>query len=844
MEILCAFATIHYIVPNDIFFEFILSELYHQKFCGKGKFNMFKNYFKVAIRNMIHHKVYSVINIIGLAIGLSACILILLYLQYELSYDRWNSKADRIYRAALHGIIGENEFNGSVCCAPLAKTLVAEFPEVENATRIRSYGFPVLRYGDKAFSEELFYHVDSTFFDVFSMEFLLGDSKTCLLEPNSVVITESMANKYFGDENPIGKILNADRRRDWKVTGVIRDFPKNSHFHLDFLAYNHYQDANSDIWVSNNFHTYVLLREGADYKDFENKLPALVYKYVGPQVQQFLGVSWDQLVANGAAYEYYLQPLTDIHLKSKLDFEIEPGGNYSYIILFSVVAAFILIIACINFMNLATARSTNRAREVGIRKTLGSGKAPLISQFLTESIIITAIAVLIALVIVQLALPSFCNLIQVQLKMDYFGNIYVIPILILTAIIVGSLAGIYPAFYLASFRPLKVLKGEKQKGGREAVLRSILVVFQFLISIALFTGSLIIYRQLNHMQNRDLGFKKENLIVVEKTDDIAQSFAAFKQELLEHPAILNVTNSSAIPGRGIGNSVFSHSEGANEDSKLLNNMNTDKDFADTYKIEMLQGRYFINGRGADSTGVVLNESAVRTLGITDPVGKYLTQTGQNADEIIKHEIVGVMKDFHYQSLHRKIEPLAYFFNRFNAGRTTTVRIDPDHTQEAIRQIEATWHKYAGNQAFEYVFFDDDFNRHYQTEVRTRQLVTIFSVLAILIASLGLFGLASFTTEQRTKEIGIRKAMGASVPGIFALLCKDILKLVLIAAVIALPVSYYLMHNWLQNFAYRISYSVLGFLISTLIAGIIAILTISNQTYRAARANPVDALKYE
>ncbi|MBU0711903.1 ABC transporter permease [bacterium] len=805
---------------------------------------MIKNYLKVALRNISRHKVYSFINILGLAIGLTACILILLYLQYELSYDRWNDKADRIYRIALHGILGENEFNGSVACAPLAKTLIAEFPEVESTARIRTYGYPVLRYNEKVFSEELFYHVDSTFFDVFTIEFLMGDPKTCLSEPNTVVLTELMMKKYFGDEDPIGKIINSDNRTDWKVTGVIKDFPKNSHFHPDFLASFLNNEGDQNIWVSNNYSTYVLLKEGHNYKDLEAKFPDLVRKYVGPQIQQFLGVSWDQLVANGAAYEYFLQPLTDIHLKSHLDFELEPNGNALYITLFSIIAMFILIIACINFMNLATARSANRAREVGIRKTLGSNRSQLIGQFLTESIIITFIAVVIAMIFVKLLLPQFNNLIQTSLIINYFSNIYIIPLLLLTAVVVGGLAGVYPAFYLASFRPVKVLKGEKQKGGREATLRSILVVFQFLISIALFTGSFIIYRQLSFMQNRDLGFNKDNLIIVEKTDDIAQSFAAFKKGLLENPTIISVANSRTVPGRNIGNSVYSHSDAANEDSKLLNVDATDIDFTETYGIPMVAGRFFIAGRSTDSTGVILNESAVRELGIENPVGKYLTQTGQNSDEILKYEIMGVMKDFHYQSLHRKIEPLVMFFNRFNAGRTTTVRIDPKYKKEAIQHIESTWYKYAGNQAFEYVFLDDDFNRLYLSEIRTRQIVTIFSTLAIFIACLGLFGLASFTTEQRTKEIGIRKAMGASVPSIFTLLSKDILKLVLLAALIALPASYYMMSNWLQNFAYRIGYSIFGFILSTVIAGIIAILTISKQTYKAASANPVDALKYE
>jgi len=793
---------------------------------------------------MSRHKVYSLINVLGLAIQSNPIDPVGFFIPAELSYDRWNEKADRIYRVALYGILGENEFGGSVACAPIARTLVAEFPEVEDAARVRNFGFPVLRYKDKVFSEERFFRADSTIFNIYSAKFIMGNPRTCLTQPYSVVLTESMWKKYFGDENPMGKVINSDNRTDWKVTGVIKDFPKNSHFHPDFFASFTGREGDNDIWVSNNYHTYVLLKEGIDYQDVNAKLPELVKKYVGPQIQQFLGVSWDQLVANGAAYKYYLQPLTDIHLKSHLDFELEPNGNAMYITLFSIIAVFILMIACINFMNLATARSANRAREVGIRKTLGSNRSQLIGQFLTESVVITFIAVLLAMVFVRLLLPSFNNLIQTSLTIHYFNNLTIIPLLILTAVVVGCLAGVYPAFYLASFRPVKVLKGERQKGGREATLRSALVVFQFLISITLFTGSFIIYQQMNYMQNRDLGFDKNNLIIVEKTDDIAQQFNAFKRELLEDPAVISVSNSTTIPGRPIGNSVYSNSDASNEDSKLLNTIWTDEDFAKTYKIDMAEGRFFITGSHVDSTGVILNETAVREMGLKDPVGKYLTQTGQDASEIIKYQIMGVIKDFNYQSLHRSLQPLAIFFRRFGAGRTTTVRINPKYTQDAIRHIEDIWHKYAGNQAFEYVFFDDDYNRLYQTETQTRRIVTIFSALAIFIACLGLFGLASFTTEQRTKEIGIRKTMGASVPGIFALLSKDILKLVLLAALIALPASYYMMSNWLQNFAYRIGYSIFGFFLATVISGIIAVLTISKQTYKAASANPVDALKYE
>ena len=807
---------------------------------------MIKNYFTVAYRNMLRHKGYSLINITGLAIGLAACILILLYLSYELSYDDFWENSDRIYRPVLNGILGEDEFNMAVTCAPLAQALINEFPEVEMVARVRGYGYPVLRYGDKVFSEERFFHADSNFFEIFGIRFILGDSKTALTKPNTVVITESMRRKYFGEENPIGKTLNADNRRDWEVTGVIPDFPPNSHFHFDFLAsFVNYGDADNPVWVSNNFHTYIRLQPGYDYRELDEKMIDLVYRNVGPQVQQFLGVSWDQLVANGAAYRYYLQPLGDIHLHSHLDFQIEPNGNGSYITIFSIIAIFILAIACINFMNLATARSVNRAKEVGIRKTLGSGRSRLIGQFLAESILITLIASLLAIIIVLLLLPNFNNLIQLQLKISIFGNLYTVPALIAFAAVVGILAGIYPALFLSSFRPAQVLKTETQRGSGHALLRKILVVFQFVISIVLFSGSSIIYNQLSHMQNKDLGFNKENLVILEKTDDLGQSFWTFKAELLENPNILAVSNSSTIPGRAIGNSTYSQGEMSGEDARLLNVFNADVDYLRTYQIELSEGRDRQAGNPADSATVILNEAAVRVLGLTDPIGKNLVQPDDEPGRVQRYPIIGVMKDYHYQSLHRKIDPVVYFMrgNR-GIGRTTTVRITADRYQETLKYIEDTWHKYAGEQAFEYVFFDEDFNRLYTTEIRTRQIVTIFSILAVIIACLGLFGLASFMMEQRTREIGIRKTLGATVPNVLVLLSRDILQLVFIAALIAFPISYFLMNKWLQNFAYRIGYSYIGFLASALIAILIALVTISHQTWKAARSNPVDALKYE
>ncbi|MFC1583711.1 ABC transporter permease [Candidatus Neomarinimicrobiota bacterium] len=814
---------------------------------------MFFSYIKIALRNIVRQKLYSGINILGLAIGVAACIIILLYVQDELSYDRWNTKADRIYRVTVKGAIGGNEFEMALSTAPLAATLVADYPEVEDAGRITyTGGYPVLRYGDKAFSEERWASADSNIFDIFDFEFVLGDPKTALNRPNSIVMTESMADRYFGDENPIGKMVTSDKTNERMVTGVIKDIPHNSHFHYEHLLslITNPQRANNPNWMNNNFYTFVVLKEGTDYRELEAKFPDMIRKYVGPQIEQALGVSWDQLEEDGSAYQMYLQPLTDIHLHSHLDREVEVNGNMIYVYVFSIIAVFILIIACINFMNLATARSANRAREVGVRKTLGSDRGQLVRQFLVESIILTLISIFIAVVVVELILPWFNNLVGLNLTFNY-GNL---PYIIIGAILVGILAGSYPAFFLSSFDPVKVLKGPFKSNGRGSKLRSGLVIFQFTISILLFTGTVIVRNQLSYMQNQDLGYTPENLLVVEKTDDIGDHIEAFKTELAQYPNILEVSNATSIPGEPTsGTSVLGMSTPTGDQFQLLHIVFVDSNFADTYGLEMADGRFFSAEYSTDSITAVINEAAVRAYGIDDPVGRELIVFGGPDNATAKIPIIGVVKDFHYESLHSEISPLvmgtfgqAGLFGgqgpRF--GRYTTLRINPDDLMSTLNYIEDTWMGFAIDQQFEYVFFDDLFNALYDDEARTRSIAAMFAVLAVLIACLGLLGLASFTAEQRTKEIGIRKVLGATVASIFRLLSNDILKLVVISALLSLPLSWYVMNNWLENFAYHINYSVLTFFVASIVAFVIAILTITWQALKAALTNPIEALRYE
>ena len=807
---------------------------------------MLKSYVKIAIRNILKNKGTSFINIFGLSIGIACCILISLFVLDELSYDRYHEKADQIYRVRLQGIIGTNEFNGAVTSAPMASAMVRDFPEVITAARFKSFGFPVIRYNDKVFSEERFFWADPAIFDIFTIPFIKGNPRTALSKPNTVVITQTMAKKYFGKKNPMGETLNADKRRDYLITGVVEDVPRNSHFHFDFIgSLSTYEDSKRQVWVSNSYYTYFVLQKGVSYKAFEKKLKDLVVKYVGPQIEKAAGITLEQFLAGGGAYGFFIQPLTDIHLHSDLEYELEPNSDISYVYIFSIIALAVLVIACINFMNLATARSSKRSREVGIRKTLGSVRAQLIRQFLVESIFMSFISIVIGLILVELLLPWFSNLTGKHLGIPYFESYFTLPAFICLVILVGFMAGCYPSFFLASFKPVEVLKGTLQKSGKSPWLRSGLVIFQFTVSIILFVGTFVVYSQLDFIRNRKLGFNKEQLVVIKKTDDIAPKIEAFKDELLKLPDVVHVSNTDTLPGKSFNNNAHKMAGTTGEETHIIWSMRSDYFFDRTYQIEIDKGRFFSRDFSTDSSAVVLNQAAVKTLGLTDPIGKVLVEIGTTPDKSRNFHIIGVIKDFHFESLHQKIRPmLIKLFRKNNAGKFVSVRIRPGNVKRILSQLEKTWKRFALNQAFEYVFFDRDFARIYEEEGRTGQIVAVFSVLAICVASLGLFGLAAFTAEQRTKEIGIRKTLGASVPGIIIMLSKEFTRWVLAANIIAWPTIYLIMNHWLQNFAYRVDIKIWMFILSAILAIVIAFLTLSYQVFKAALANPVEALKYE
>ena len=814
--------------------RFIITTLY-------WRWIMFKNALKLAWRHVKRHKGYAFINVLGLALSIVCCTLMLLWVVDELSYDRFYPDADRIFRVCFHSF-RNNLLRGAMACPPMAPTLVREFPEVIAATRVWKVGYPVLRYEDKIFSEERWFEADSSFFEVLRVPFIAGDPKTALYEPNTVVITQSMATKYFGDEDPMGKILS-DGWRDVAVTGVIEDVPHNSHFHFDFIVSGlGTRRGNEPTWISNNYYTYFQLREGIDWRAFEEKLREVEKKYIGPQILEMFGATYEQMEAAGAKYFHFLQPLTSIRLHSDLEHELEPNGDILYVYIFSIAAFGILLLAVINFINLSTARSSLRAREVGIRKTVGSTRSALIRQFLTESILYTVVSASIAVLLVELIKPAYNQFTGKVLAIPYLSNPLTIPVIIGFVLIVGSLAGIYPAFFLASFKPVIVLKDSRVRMSSGSWMRNGLVIFQFTVAVILISGAFVVQRQLNFIQAQKFEQRDDRIVVIHKTDDLGRQNDVFKQEILENPAVFYASNSSEIVGGQFGDDFYMIPDAPQSDRHSSHHTFVDADYASVYNLDLIAGS-FIPEQWPDDRrqwGVVLNESAVERLKLEHPVGSLLeSRRGV-------HPVYGVVKDFHYRSVHHPISALVINVLGKQAwgGREFSVRIAPYDVNGTLTFLEKTWKKYTDNQAFEYEFFDSYYDRMYRSEIRTGKVFFVFSLFALFIAGLGLFGLSSFIVEKRTKEIGIRKVVGASSVGIVLRFVKDLTRYVVLANLIAWPAAYFLLNRWLADFAYRVSIGAGLLVCSGLIAFLIAVATVSIQCVRATRLNTVDTLRYE
>lgn len=799
---------------------------------------MFKNYFRVALRNIRRYKFFAFINILGMTIGITACLLILIYIIDEVSYDTFHQDADRIYQVGLHGKIGGQDLQVANTCPALAQAAVNEIPEVAEAVRVTKFNRPGIKYGAKSFVEEKVFYVDSNFFDFFSFQLLVGDPKEALKNPYSVVLTPAIARKYFGDEDFMGKLIEiGDDKQSFKVTGISAEAPSNSHFHYHALISSNTSEAlKNPLWTNNFMFTYLKLHPGTRATSLVPKFDHLVEKYVGPEVERFLGMSLKQMKEQGGAYGYYTTPIQDIHLKSISEGDIEPGGNLTYIYFFGAVGIFIMLIACINFMNLTTAQAAGRAKEVGLRKTLGSMRTQMIVQFLSESTLYAAIAIVLALIACYACMPWFNMLSGKTLNTAFFTQPWFIFSALALIVIVGLFAGSYPAFYLTSFKPAEVLKGKVRGGMKSKGVRSFLVICQFALSIFLVIFTLVVYQQINYMRSQHLGMDKNNVLTVNNTQRLGKNKNAFRNELAKL-SFVEKTSFSNNSFPGVNNVTVFRREGVEQDH-LMGIYYADPDHQQALKLEMKEGRFFSLDFPSDSSAIIINEAAVGEFGFEKPLGQVILF---NDDKPKRLHVIGVVKNFNYESFKDQVRPLAIAYGRDNSVLLVRYTGDPS---QVVSSVETLWKKYAADEPLEYAFLDENFDRLFRVEQRMAQIFTIFSCLAIFVASLGLFALSAFTAEQRTKEIGIRKAMGASVSNLTLLLSGEFTRLVIIAFIPAALLGWYAAHRWLEGYVYKIDVSPWIFIASGAFSIVIAWITVGFQSLRAATSNPVHSLRYE
>ncbi len=792
---------------------------------------MFLNYVKIAWRNIKRYKGYSFINIFGLAVGLACCILILLWVQDELSYDRFHTNGDKLYRIVTEFHKTEPVTHYWPVCAPLAPALKQEYPEVARATRFTQLRRgQLVKFGEKKFLESMICLTDPDFFAMFTFPFLEGDPQTALSNPDSIVLVESASSKYFGDENPIGKVLNINNQHDFTVTGIVKEIPENSTIQFDFLLpFVRIEDFETawavlDNWTLSGFATYLQLEKTASADALENKIAYYLKKHV-PESEDVI----------------YLQPFEDIHLySSQIQFGVEGQGDITYVYIFSLVAFFVLVIACINFMNLATARSATRAREVGLRKVVGAKRSQLIRQFFSESVGMALLSLILAVVLVELFLPVFANLSGKTLVLNLSSHLHIVLAIIILTLFTGFLSGTYPALFLSSLRPVKVLKGTLKSEGRGFIFRRILVVSQFSLSILLIICTIVVSRQIGYMQNKKLGFDRERVVYLPIREELSERYETLKTELVKKAGIMNVAASSSLPTSGVILTTDKVSwEGKNpEDNVVLEVTSTGYDFIETFDMKVVEGRSFSKEFLTDEEeAIVINETAKKIIGMENPVGKQLI-FGDSATTII-----GVVKDYHFKSMHSEIEPLIMAIVP-SLYRYIFIKLESGDIPNSLANIEKTWNRVIPETPFEYHFLDEAYDKLYRSEMRMGTLFNYFTVLGILISCLGLFGLASFMAEKRTKEIGVRKVLGASLSGIVLLLNKQFARWVLIANLLSWPVAYYAMSRWLQGFAYRINLGIWIFVLAASIALVIAVMTVSYQSVKAALANPAESLRYE
>ncbi len=801
---------------------------------------MFKNYLKVAFRSLNKNRTYALINILGLALGLMVTILVFLFVKYETSYDKHWDGYDRIYRPGILANMMGQTMDNPLSASPMAYSFRTEFTDVETATRIRPIQEVLVAYEQTKLYVEDGVSADSTFFKVFNYEFVHGDPNTALKEDNAIVLTEETARKLFGDKNAMGEIVRYDNTTDLIVRGIVKEpnFPSHIQFNM-FMANN---SNENQIWLNMNFYTYVKLREGTNPVSFKEKMDENFMAKISPQVEQLLKVTVEEFKAQGNNFEYLFQSLQEIHLYSNKSLEIRQNGNIIYLYVFIGIALLVILIAGINFMNLSTARSGKRAKEVGVRKVAGASRKMLITQFLTESIIQSLLALFLAYILVELFLPGFNNIMETNLSLfnGFVGQTMLFSILV--TLFYGLFAGSYPAFFLSGFQPIAVLKGDftKTKGG--ALLRKSLVIVQFTASTILIIGMIIIFLQISFLHNKDIGFEGDQVLVVPiQTDELENDFRNYNDVFLKNSNVLNVTRADYFPGDFPNQSVYSI-EGTQEQIPLWY-LEVDFDFFKTLDVQLAEGRLFDREMDSDSTTYyILNEAAVNNYNIQNAIGRRIGSFINNEGDMEFNTVVGIVKDFHIQGFDQAIKPMLLSVS--NSISNAAFKIAPEDASATVAFIEEEWNKLEPSHPFRYEFLDQKFGALLRQQENFGSMFLWLTILAIIISAMGLYGLASYTAEQRTKEIGIRKVLGASVGQIMNMLTKDFIKLVLIANIFAWPISYVLAKDWLSNFSYQIDLPILPFVAATLLAVIIALITVSAQAYSAANSDPVNALKYE
>ncbi|MFM9911092.1 MAG: ABC transporter permease [Chitinophagaceae bacterium] len=792
------------------------------------------------------NKGFSAINIFGLAIGITCCLLIMLFVTDELSYDLFHKKATHIYRLNTEIKYGGSEQSSAQTPDILGPTLKKDYPEVENIVRFYDGGpFLIRKTGTiNNIRETKILYADSSVFDIFTFPLVSGNPTLVLKEPNTIVISESAAKRHFADQNPVGQLLQLDNKKDFKITGIMQDIPENSHLRADFFISMKSLEYTWGDFLSNNHYSYILLTKDADPKKFDTYFGQVNQKYVNPQLVKAIGSSVDELTKSGSYYRFSMIPMTDIHLKSKQSNELGSNGDIQYVYIFSIVALFVLVIACINFMNLSTARSSKRAKEVGIRKVLGSVRYQLMLQFFTECVMLSFFAMVIALALVFLLLPFFND---ISGKVFYLSSLFkerFLLLLFILPLLVGILAGSYPAVFLSSFQPIKVLKGFLNlKSGN---LRNTLVIFQFVASIVLIIGTIIVFRQINYIQHKNVGFNKDQVLIINDAYALDKQAGFFRDEVVKLEGVEKGTLSGYLPTPSNRGNGAMYPEGQLEQSKgvLTGHWEIDYDYIETLGMQIIQGRNFSKEFGTDSSAVILNETAAKLFGFNDPLNKTIMSLADNSsNKTLNYKVIGVVKDFHFESLRNNIGALCLFLNLSRGNVSFRLNAQAD-IASTIKRIESKWKELAPGQPFTYTFMDESFNNVYKAEQSIGKISLAFSLLTILVACLGLFGLVTFIAEQRIKEIGIRKVLGATVPNIVQLLSKDFVKLVLLSICIASPIAWYIMNKWLQDFAYRITISWWIFLVAGVVILLIALVTVSFQAIKAAIANPVKSLRTE